>query len=103
MAGSLEREIYRLCVARGLTVAVAESCTGGLISHRLTNVPGSSRYFQLAVVAYSYPSKERVLGVPHRLLARHGAVSRPVVLAMARGVRRAACASVGVAVTGIAG
>ena len=103
MAMRLERKIYRRCIERGWTVAVAESCTGGLISHRLTNVAGASRYFLLAAVAYSYASKERLLRVPHRVLIRHGAVSRPVVLAMARGVRRAARATIGVAVTGIAG
>lgn len=103
MTTKLERQIYRLCTKHQWTLAVAESCTGGLISHRLTNVPGSSQYFQLAVVAYSYPSKERLLRVPHRLLQRHGAVSRSVVLAMARGVRRAARVTVGLAVTGIAG
>ena len=92
-----------MCIERGWSVAVAESCTGGLITHRLTNVPGASRYLACAVVAYSYPSKERLLRVPHALLARHGAVSRAVVLAMARGARRLARSHASVAVTGIAG
>ena len=103
MTRCIERDIYRLCTDRKLTVAVAESCTGGLASHLLTNVPGSSAYFLLSIVAYSYPAKERLLGVPHRLLQRHGAVSRAVVLAMARGVRRIARATAGLAITGIAG
>ena len=103
MATKLEQKIYQVCAERGWTVAVAESCTGGLISHTLTNVPGASRYFALAVIAYSYPSKERLLRVPHRVLLRHGAVSRAVVLAMARGAQHLARANAGVAVTGIAG
>jgi nicotinamide-nucleotide amidase len=82
---------------------VAESCTGGLLGARLTAVPGSSAYFLGGVLAYANAVKTRRLGVPARLLARRGAVSAECAAAMARGARRATGASVGVAVTGIAG
>lgn len=85
------------------TLAVAESCTGGLISHLLTGVPGISEVFLEGVVTYSNASKIRRLGVPERLLERHGAVSAPVARAMALGVARTAGADLGLAVTGIAG
>ena len=84
-------------------MAVAESCTGGFIAHRLTNVPGSSAYFLGGVIAYSDALKRTLLGVSPRLLQRHGAVSRAVIAAMARGIRRRTNATVGLAVTGIAG
>ncbi len=92
----------RLAVG-GYTVAVAESCTGGLVAQRLTDVPGSSAYFLEGVVAYSNEAKTRTLGVPPELIARHGAVSAPVAEAMAEGVRRLTDADFGLAVTGIAG
>ncbi len=100
---SLEAVVGRALAERGLTLAVAESCTGGLITHRLTNVPGSSAYFVGSVVAYSYEAKERLLGVGHDVLVREGAVSEAVALAMARGVRALFGARLGLAVTGIAG
>lgn len=99
----LEEVVGRLLTERNLTVAVAESCTGGLITHRLTNVPGSSAYLIGGVVAYAYEAKERVLGVAHNTLYDHGAVSRETALEMARGVRRVMGADVGLSVTGIAG
>ncbi len=86
-----------------MTVAVAESCTGGLLGHRLTNVAGASGYFLGGVIAYAYDAKERLLGVHHNTLYTHGAVSEPTVREMARGVRAALGADLGVAVTGIAG
>ena len=88
---------------RGLTLAVAESCTGGLVAGRLTDVPGSSACVVGGVVAYANDVKRDLLDVPADVLARHGAVSEPVAAAMAVGVRRALHADVGVAVTGIAG
>jgi nicotinamide-nucleotide amidase len=93
---------HRLLEA-GKTLAVAESCTGGLISHKLTNVPGVSAVLLESVVTYSNESKVRRLGVPEPLIRRHGAVSEEVARAMALGVARSAGASMGVAVTGIAG
>ena len=103
MAGSLEQKLADALSQRGLTIAVAESCTGGLISHRITNVPGSSRYFLMGTVAYSNEVKVEWLGVRAGLLDKFGAVSRDVALGMARGIREAARSDIGVGVTGIAG
>jgi nicotinamide-nucleotide amidase len=85
------------------TLSVAESCTGGLISHRITNVPGSSDYFERGVIVYSNRAKTELLGVPKRILTRHGAVSRETVCLMAEGVRGQSGSDLGLAVTGIAG
>jgi nicotinamide-nucleotide amidase len=100
---SLEEVVGGLLAKKQMTLAVAESCSGGLICHRLTNVPGSSAYFLEGVVAYSNAAKTRLLGVPSELIARHGAVSAPVARKMALGIRRRARADLGAAVTGIAG
>jgi nicotinamide-nucleotide amidase len=86
-----------------LTVAVAESCTGGLLASRLTDVPGSSDYVELGVVCYSNRSKSDLAGVPAPLLEEHGAVREPVARAMADGIRARAQADVGIGITGIAG
>lgn len=91
------------CRARGLRLATAESCTGGLVAARLTDVPGSSDVFVGAVVAYANEVKVTQLGVPESLLAAHGAVSAEVAAAMADGVRRLLGVEVGIAVTGVAG
>ena len=99
----LEEQICDLMSLYRLTLGVAESCTGGLIGHRLTNIPGSSAYLIADVVAYAYEAKEGLLGVPHDVLMREGAVSEPVVLAMARGIRKVMRVDIGLAVTGIAG
>lgn len=99
----LEEVVGRLLRDRGLRVAVAESCTGGLVSSRLTDVAGSSAYVERAVVAYSNAAKIELLGVPETLIAEYGAVSEPVATAMARGVRRLARVEVALGVTGIAG
>jgi PncC family amidohydrolase len=88
---------------RGLRLALAESCTGGLIGHRITNVPGSSTYYVGSITAYAYEAKVRLLGVRWEILEAHGAVSEETVLEMARGVRRALAADIGLAVSGIAG
>ncbi len=100
---SLERAIGDLLRERGWMVAVAESCTGGLVATRLTDVAGSSAYFERGVVAYSNHAKTSELDVPAALIAAHGAVSEPVAAAMAEGLRRRAGVAVAVAVTGIAG
>ena len=100
---TLEELVGRYLNARKLTLAVAESCTGGLIGHRLTDVPGASDYFLGGVVSYSNDAKCDLLGVPAAVLARHGAVSPETARDMARGVRKAFHAAVGLAVTGIAG
>jgi PncC family amidohydrolase len=101
--GRLAERLQAICLERGLTVATAESCTGGLVADTLTDVPGSSGYLLGGVVAYADRVKERQLGVAAELLATHGAVSAQVVRAMAVGVRERFEADLGVAVTGIAG
>jgi nicotinamide-nucleotide amidase len=101
--GSLEAVVGALLVERGATIAVAESCTGGLVCQRITSVPGSSRYFPGGVVTYSDAQKSALLGVAPALLAEHGAVSEPVARAMAEGVRRRFGSALGVGVTGVAG
>jgi nicotinamide-nucleotide amidase len=88
---------------RGLQLAVAESCTGGLIGHRLTNIPGSSTYLERGVVCYSDLSKIEMLQVPAEIITRYGAVSSQVAIALAEGVRRMAKTDLGLGVTGIAG
>ena len=100
---TMEEVVGRLLAGRTLTVAVAESCTGGLIGHRLTQVPGSSAYVDRGAICYSNRAKSEMLGVPAELIAKHGAVSPEVAAAMARGIRERAGVSVGLSVTGIAG
>jgi nicotinamide-nucleotide amidase len=95
--------VLDLCRRRGLTLATAESCTGGLVAARLTSVPGSSDVFVGGVVAYANDVKERELGVPREVLERHGAVSAEAAEAMAQGARERLGADVAVAVTGVAG
>jgi PncC family amidohydrolase len=102
-APSLEERVGQRLSEQRLTLALAESCTGGLIGHHITNVPGSSEYFMGGVVAYAYDAKERVLGVHHHTLYDHGAVSEETALAMARGARRLLMTDVALSVTGIAG
>jgi nicotinamide-nucleotide amidase len=99
----LEQVVGDLLVAKGMRIAAAESCTGGLITSRLTDVPGSSRYVDQSVITYSNEAKTDLLGVPAELLKAHGAVSEPVGLAMAEGMRTRAGVDVAVGVTGIAG
>jgi nicotinamide-nucleotide amidase len=99
----LEQVVGDMLVERGLRIAVAESCTGGLITSRLTDVPGSSRYVDRSVVTYSNEAKTALLDVPAALIAEHGAVSEPVALAMANGIRSSAAVDVAIGVTGIAG
>jgi nicotinamide-nucleotide amidase len=100
---SLEEVVGARLRDRRLTVAVAESCTGGLLTSRLTDVPGSSAYVERSEVCYSNRAKTESLGVPAALIAEHGAVSEPVARAMAEGIRAKAATDVGIGVTGIAG
>jgi nicotinamide-nucleotide amidase len=100
---SLEEVVGRGLTVKGYTIATAESCTGGLIAKRLTDVPGSSAYFLEGVVSYSNDAKTRLAGVPAALVAAHGAVSSQVAEAMARGVKERSGATIGLSVTGIAG
>jgi nicotinamide-nucleotide amidase len=99
----LEVRIAEALISRGSTIATAESCTGGLVSYRITSVAGSSVYFLGGVVAYSNALKESCLGVPARVLETYGAVSRECALAMAWGIWSRTGAEVGVSTTGIAG
>ncbi|MGA2112938.1 MAG: CinA family protein [Anaerolineales bacterium] len=103
MEKPIEAQVGELLRRHGLSLALGESCTGGLLAHRLTNVPGSSDYFWGGVVAYSNRVKERVLGVRPETLRDEGAISRKTALEMARGARNALGADIGLAVTGIAG
>ena len=100
---TMEEVVGRRLAMTEFTLAVAESCTGGLIAQRLTNVPGSSKYFIEGVVTYSNESKTRLLGVDKKLIKEFGAVSQQVARDMARGVRHKAKTDFGLAVTGIAG
>lgn len=103
MDTNLETRIHNLLIQKHLTMASAESCTGGLIADRVTNIPGSSVYFLGGVVAYSYEAKADLLGVLWDTLNSKGAVSEEVVLEMAHGVRKALKADIAVSVSGIAG
>jgi nicotinamide-nucleotide amidase len=100
---TLEVVVGRLLTERKLTIAVAESCTGGLVSKRLTDVPGSSNYVHLNVVTYANEMKEKVLGVRIETLIKDGAVSEQCVKEMAEGIRKFAAASIGLSVSGVAG
>ena len=99
----MEAVVGEMLASRGLHIALAESCTGGLLTSRLTDIPGSSRYVAQAVIAYTNEAKTALLGVPAPLIEAHGAVSEPVAVAMADGARTRAGVEVGVGVTGIAG
>jgi nicotinamide-nucleotide amidase len=99
----LEAVIGELLRAKRLTVSVAESCSGGLLASRITDVPGSSDYFDRGAVCYSNRAKEEWLGVPGALIAAHGAVSEPVASSMADGIAERSGSNVGIGITGIAG
>ena len=99
----LEEIVGRILTDRKLTLAIAESCTGGLVADRITNISGSSAYFERGIVAYSNQSKVELLGVPGELIQNHGTVSKEVAEAMASGIRRMAGTDIGISTTGIAG
>lgn len=99
----IETVVGRILTERAQTIAVAESCTGGLIANKITDVSGSSNYFVEGLIAYSNRSKTELLGVEESLLAQHGAVSKEVAEAMAKGVRTRAHTDIGISTTGIAG
>jgi PncC family amidohydrolase len=96
-------EIHLLLIKHKKTVAVAESCTGGLTSKLLTDIPGSSQYFILGIVAYSNQAKRNILKVPYHIIAKYGAASKPIATAMAKSIRKIAKTHFGIGVTGIAG
>ena len=99
----LEKEVAQLLLSQKQTIAVAESCTGGLIAFRMTNVPGSSAFFERGAVTYSNRSKIEMLGVPKEVLEQYGAVSEQTAKLMAEGIRKQSGTDFGVAATGIAG
>lgn len=100
---AIEVEVGALLREHGLTLATAESCTGGLVAHRITCVPGSSSYYLGGFVTYANQAKEALVGVRHETLIAHGAVSEETALEMARGARERLGADLGIATTGIAG
>ncbi len=103
MAKVFEELIGQQLRERGWRLAVAESCTGGLIGHRITNISGSSTYYLGSITAYAYRAKVRLLGVSWDTLEKFGAVSEPAIKEMALGVRRSLAADIGLSVSGIAG
>lgn len=100
---TLEQVIVERLIERNTKLALAESCTGGLVSHRITEIPGCSAVYMAGIVSYSNKAKLNLLGVPKELIEHHGAVSHEVALAMAAGARAAAGADIGIGITGIAG
>jgi PncC family amidohydrolase len=99
----LSRKLGLSLAQNKLTLAVGESCTGGMIGAAITAIPGSSKYFRGGVIAYDNGVKQRVLGVPARVLKKHGAVSAQTVLAMASGVQKLLSADCAIAISGVAG
>lgn len=100
---SIEEKVARLLMAQKKTLSVAESCSGGLLCHRLTNIPGSSRFLKLGLVVYSNDAKIKFLKISYQTFKQHGAVSEPVARQMAQNVRKLLQTDFGIAVTGIAG
>jgi len=100
---TIEETVARLLTDRGLTIGTAESCTGGLLAKRLTDVAGSTTYMDRGVVTYSNRSKVELLGVPETIIVEHGAVSPETARAMAEGIRRISGTDIGISITGIAG
>lgn len=100
---SLLKNVSNLLKEKKLKVASAESCTGGLIAHTLTNISGSSEYFDRGVVSYSNSAKTQLLGIPEELIKKYGAVSKQVVKVMAEAIRLKSNVDIGLATTGIAG
>ena len=101
--GNLQKTVVSMLLSRGLTLATAESCTGGLIAKKITEVAGASACFQTGFVTYANETKEKLLGVSHDMLKEYGAVSEQTALAMSLGARKRSGSDIGVGVTGIAG
>ena len=100
---TLEGKIAQILINTRKTIAIAESCTGGHLSNRLTNIPGSSLFLKMAIVAYSNEAKIKILKIPRWLIRQHGAVSQQVAIAMAKQARNMLDTDLGVGITGIAG
>jgi nicotinamide-nucleotide amidase len=103
MVDKIIKQIHHQLRKQAKTISVAESCTGGLLSSRLTSLPGSSAYFLLGIVSYSNQSKEMILNIPAKIITRYGAVSRQVAILMARNIRKKIHSNFGLSITGIAG
>ena len=101
--GELLNKIYLKLIEKNYKIATAESCTGGLVGHKLTNISGSSNYFDRGIISYSNESKIELLDVPKNIIDKYGAVSKEVAVAMAEGIRRKYRVDVGLSTTGIAG
>ncbi len=99
----IAKKIKDIFVKKNLTLAIAESCSGGLVSHLLTNISGSSKYFKGGFIVYANEAKIKLLRVPSSLITKHGAVSRPVAESMAQAVRKILKTDFGISITGIAG
>ena len=97
------KKLAKLLSKKRVTVAVAESCTGGLLSNKLTNIPGSSKYFLLGIIAYSNNTKVSLLKIPEKIIKTQGAVSSAVAKLMAENIRNLAKSDIGIGITGIAG
>lgn len=100
---SIEQKIAELLTRQNKTISVAESCTGGLVSNRITDIPGTSTYFKAAIVAYRKAIKIKLLKIPARIIAKNGTVSKVVAILMARNIRRLCETDIGIGITGIAG
>jgi nicotinamide-nucleotide amidase len=100
---NLAKQVHTLLLKSGKTVSTAESCTGGLFSSLLTQLPGSSRFFTLGIATYSNQAKEKILGIPDSIIRRKGAVSKETALLMARNIQKLAKTDFGISITGIAG
>ena len=103
MLNKILKQIHKKLLRKEKTVAIAESCTGGLLSSLLTSLPGASSYFLLGVVTYSNRSKETILNIPAKTITKYGAVSCQVAILMAKNIRRKTKADFGLSITGIAG
>lgn len=103
MQNEILTQLHKKLLTQGKTIAVAESCSGGLISGQLTKNPGASNYFLLGVVSYSNKSKQRILHISAKTIAKYGAVSRQVAILMARNIRKISGADLGIGITGLAG
>ena len=100
---TLEETVAKKLISKKKTVATAESCTGGLLSKKLTDIPGSSKYIKLNVITYSNEAKKKLLGVPDETLKKYGAVSSQTAALMAKGIKKLSRCNIGISVTGIAG
>ena len=99
----IAEHIVKTLINEKFTLAVAESCSGGLLSHRLTNISGASKCFLMSIVAYSNETKTNLLKIPQNIIKTKGAVSRPVAIALARNIKKLSGSHIGIGITGIAG